>query len=251
MVTTSAKQTELVWFRLSDRYILFWLALFHYRIYTCFCGCAGRVCRRWPSGRRGSIQPWLPVSILEYQAYTDKKENQISYYIRKCANISPYMRTRGGRWHRWLCNCSILNFLRYEENFIFFFISVQKTAETPIIPKGAVKSLKLMSFYEWTSCPLLNYYMNSERGLRSVKSKIKRVLNDLYRTGFPAVVWLGSRPLPPSCHAVGSTVDTQEDWERETTCGRKEGGRSQNARSRESLVLFKSFNTLYLSLWKD
>jgi hypothetical protein len=26
--------------------------------------------------------------------------------------------------HKWLCNCSILNFLIYEENFIFFFISV-------------------------------------------------------------------------------------------------------------------------------
>ncbi len=26
--------------------------------------------------------------------------------------------------HIWLCNCSILNFLIYEENFLFFFISV-------------------------------------------------------------------------------------------------------------------------------
>ncbi len=26
--------------------------------------------------------------------------------------------------HTWLCNCSILNFLIYEENLIFFFISV-------------------------------------------------------------------------------------------------------------------------------
>ncbi len=26
--------------------------------------------------------------------------------------------------HKWLCNCSILNFLIYEENFLFFFISV-------------------------------------------------------------------------------------------------------------------------------
>ncbi len=29
--------------------------------------------------------------------------------------------------HIWLCNCSILNFLIYEENFIFFFISVPPT----------------------------------------------------------------------------------------------------------------------------
>ncbi len=26
--------------------------------------------------------------------------------------------------HIWLCNCTILNFLMYEENFIYFFISV-------------------------------------------------------------------------------------------------------------------------------
>ncbi len=29
--------------------------------------------------------------------------------------------------HVWLCNCSILNFLMYEENLIFFFISVEWT----------------------------------------------------------------------------------------------------------------------------
>ncbi len=29
--------------------------------------------------------------------------------------------------HIWLCNCSTLNFLIYEENFILFFISVRRT----------------------------------------------------------------------------------------------------------------------------
>ncbi len=29
--------------------------------------------------------------------------------------------------HIWLCNCSILNFLIYEENLIFFFISAENT----------------------------------------------------------------------------------------------------------------------------
>jgi hypothetical protein len=30
--------------------------------------------------------------------------------------------------HLWLCSCSILNFLKYEENLIFFFISVSSTS---------------------------------------------------------------------------------------------------------------------------
>jgi hypothetical protein len=45
-------------------------------------------------------------------------------YMRKCANISPYMR-------RPLVLCdfaTILNFLIYEENFLFFFISVGSLA---------------------------------------------------------------------------------------------------------------------------
>ncbi len=35
--------------------------------------------------------------------------------------------------HIWLCNCSILNFLIYEENFIFFFISAESNRiHTPV-----------------------------------------------------------------------------------------------------------------------
>ncbi len=34
--------------------------------------------------------------------------------------------------HIWLCNFSILNFLIYEENFIFFFISVLFIIQTPL-----------------------------------------------------------------------------------------------------------------------
>ncbi len=32
--------------------------------------------------------------------------------------------------HRWLCNCSLLNFLIYEENLIFFFISAPHPQQT-------------------------------------------------------------------------------------------------------------------------
>ncbi len=43
--------------------------------------------------------------------------------MRKCANISSYMRRSFVIYD--LCNFSILNFLLYGENFIFFFISVE------------------------------------------------------------------------------------------------------------------------------
>ncbi len=63
-----------------------------------------------------------------------------------------------------------------------------------------------------------------------------------------------SAPRPPPPHFpvsnwVSSTGDTQEDWERETNCWRERGrgwGRSQIIRRRESLILYKSFNTLFL-----
>ncbi len=74
--------------------------------------------------------------------YTDKKENQIfliykeiqsgaaaKSYIRKGFLIYEKMRKYFPIYeeaisHILLCNCSILNFLIYEENFIFFFIGV-------------------------------------------------------------------------------------------------------------------------------
>ncbi len=43
--------------------------------------------------------------------------------MRKCANIYPFMR-RPLVIYDFFCNCSILNFLIYEENLIFFLISV-------------------------------------------------------------------------------------------------------------------------------
>ncbi len=75
---------------------------------------------------------------------TDKKENQIflifkeiqsgafaKSYMRKGFLIYEEMRKYFPIYedeeavsHIWLCNCSILNFLIYEDNLIFFFISV-------------------------------------------------------------------------------------------------------------------------------
>ncbi len=74
--------------------------------------------------------------------YTDKKENQIflinkeiqsravaKSYMRKGFLIYEEMRKyipiyEEGVSHIRLCNCSILSFLIFEENLIFFFISV-------------------------------------------------------------------------------------------------------------------------------
>ncbi len=82
--------------------------------------------------------------------YTDKKETQnfliykeiqsgavAKSYVRKGFLIYEEMRKYFPIYaeavsHIWLCNCSILNFLIFEENLIFFFISVisKKSTET-------------------------------------------------------------------------------------------------------------------------
>ncbi len=77
-----------------------------------------------------------------FAVYTDKKENKIfliykeiqsgavaKSYMRKGFPIYEEMRKYFPIYeeaisHVWLCNCSTLNFLIYEENLISFFISV-------------------------------------------------------------------------------------------------------------------------------
>jgi hypothetical protein len=64
--------------------------------------------------------------------------------------------------------------------------------------------------------------------------------------GFLAIVWFCSSSTPPPrapspLPSVGPTGDTQENWERE-------GERSQIIRRRVCLVLYKSFNTLWLQV---
>jgi hypothetical protein len=74
-------------------------------------------------------QPTLKKTFLKY------KEIQKGAVAKSCEEGLPnilgnaqifshtYMR-RPLAIHIWLCKCSLLNFLIYEENFIFFFISV-------------------------------------------------------------------------------------------------------------------------------
>jgi hypothetical protein len=71
----------------------------------------------------------------------------------------------------------------------------------------------------------------------------------IYRgPGFLAILWFGSSP--PPLPSVSSTGDTQEDWEKKPTWWQKGGGRGRSRiiRPQESLVLFKSFNTLWVGL---
>ncbi len=85
---------------------------------------------------------WTTAIIRALLKYTDKNENQIflmfkeiqigsvaKLYMRKGFLIYEEMRKYFHIYeeavsHIWLCNGSILNFLIYEENLIFFFISV-------------------------------------------------------------------------------------------------------------------------------
>jgi hypothetical protein len=57
----------------------------------------------------------------QLQSYTYMRKDFLIYEeMRK--NLPKYEEAVS---HIWLCNCSILNFLIYEENIIFFFISAQ------------------------------------------------------------------------------------------------------------------------------
>ncbi len=81
----------------------------------------------------------------------------------------------------------------------------------------------------------------------------------IYRgPGFLAVKWFASSPAPPppnSLPSVSSTGDTQEDWERETTCWRERGGGGGWGATAKRLVKYKSFNILWAAIrnitWQD
>ncbi len=114
----------------------FWLAFSNYfacylygfipKISSCFLG---YFCLQFPQ-----------ICFMNWLQYTDKKENQIFLIYKEIQNgavAKSYMRKGFNEEmrkyfliyeeaisHIWLCNCSILNFLIYEENLIFFFISV-------------------------------------------------------------------------------------------------------------------------------
>ncbi len=89
------------------------------------------------------------LSLIWFWAYTDKKENKIvliykeilsgavaTSCMRKSFLIYEEMRKYFPIYeeavsHIWLCNCSILKFLIYQESLFFFFLSVYKEAWPP------------------------------------------------------------------------------------------------------------------------
>jgi hypothetical protein len=80
----------------------------------------------------------------------------------------------------------------------------------------------------------------------------QRVFNDLQRArpSRGRMIWLLAHPLIPPIPPVSSIGDTQEGWERETACWwERSGWRGRIIRTQKSLVLFKSFNTLWRPVW--
>jgi hypothetical protein len=77
----------------------------------------------------------------------------------------------------------------------------------------------------------------------------------IYRgTGFLAAVWFGSSATPsPPLPSLSSTDDVQKDWEIGTTCWREGGGGGRGAELYDPKKpgLYKSFNTLWLTLLMD
>jgi hypothetical protein len=102
---------------------------------------------------------WLKPTLL-------KKKRKFSPYIRQfriehCSILRAVMYKEGlpniwGNAHIWLCNCSILNFLIFEENPIFFFFSspIRKDGVSPMILKTTAHAqwnLKQTEHGQWTN----------------------------------------------------------------------------------------------------
>ncbi len=90
---------------------------------------------------------------------------------------------------------------------------------------------------------LLNRWNETRTWFWRPRTGLQRILIYI-GPGFLAVVWFGSSPLP----SVSLTADTQEDWEKETTCWweRVEGG-GGGAKSSESEKTWFSINHSILS----
>ncbi len=103
-----------------------------------------------------------------------------SSYMGKSLRISSYIR-KPFLIHIWLCNCSTLNFLIYEENLIFFFISVS--------------SIKYLQISDWG----LGHFICTQMFLRS--TTLFHILGILYRrTSTSCALNILRRPVNPLCN---------------------------------------------------
>ncbi len=90
---------------------------------------------------------FIPVYFHPRASYTDKKENQILYKeILSGAVAKSYMRKGFLIYeavsHIWLCNCFILNFLLYEENWLSLLS--EHLYILPLVVRGAHLSWLLL-----------------------------------------------------------------------------------------------------------
>ncbi len=115
----------------------------------------------------GAKLSWNPRKAIPFLANTDKK-NKIflkykeiqsgavaKYNMRKSFLIYEEMHKyltiyEKAVSHIWLCNCSILHFLIYEENLIFFFISVHSDLFDALFSLVS-SSLKVFYSFSWLS----------------------------------------------------------------------------------------------------
>ncbi len=83
--------------------------------------------------------------------------------MRKCANISPIYEEAVS--HIWLCNRSILNFLLYEENFLFFFNSVVLSQRLSPFTSFSPSPLSISkaSITSWLSLSFCPYFSLSKK----------------------------------------------------------------------------------------
>jgi hypothetical protein len=151
--------------------------------------------------------------------------------------------------HLWLCNCSILNFLIYEENYIFFFISV--------FTEG--REYGRLVLYRWgTVLParsfsaLLLKTVNPRWDSRRTSDSIEWIIEaqcflPLYDLAPPPPDFPTPSPVSKRDHAV---THRKAEKERQLADERRGVGvgRIQIKRRRESLVIYKSSNTLWRTL---
>ncbi len=145
--------------------------------------------------------------------YTDKKDNQIfliykeiqsgavaKSYMKKGFLIYEEMRTYFPIYeeavsHIWLCNCSILNFLIYEENLIFLFISVYSPSAGYIWWRNYGVNNKPTSpcspnthrYFSRILRLRTNSFYGEEK--RQSKSALTTLSDDLQDTVFPELKW--------------------------------------------------------------
>ncbi len=105
--------------------------------------------------QKPTVLSFVNLSVLpnlaELSSHTDKKENQIFLVYKEiqCVAVANLYMSNGKEAlpYMWLCNCSILNILIYEENLISFFISAARREKFSRWGKGRASEQVLFYFF--------------------------------------------------------------------------------------------------------